>query len=76
MPTGPSRLPQTINERKTIRVDSPSRRPKSLVSITLSSMKLMVMYPAVAITALPIPNCTRARSTAGTAAIVEPTFGT
>ena len=75
MSTGPSRLPQKTNERKTTSVESPSFRPMSLVSITLSSTKLMVMYPAVAMRALPMPNCIRARRTAGMAAIVEPTLG-
>ena len=49
IPIGPKTHPQKINDRKTIKVESPKPRPKNRGSRKLPIVKLIVIYPIIVI---------------------------
>lgn len=76
IPTGPRTHPQNIRDKKTTRVERPRPRPIKRGSMTFPIITLNEIYPTAASTAVVVPSWMNAIRIAGTAAIIDPIFGT
>jgi hypothetical protein len=75
IPTGPKINPQNRRDRNTTSVDKPNPFPMILGS-TKFPRTLLISINEPRVHNAPLnPSCTRAKRTAGTAAMIDPIFG-